>query len=317
MAGKKNSTASVAIETLGCKLNQAESESIALKLSEKGYRLVPASGRFDIYILNTCTVTHIADRKSRHLLRLARRRNPYAFMTAIGCYADRSFDELEKMSEIDLTLRNSDKDRLPAIIEEQRAPIASKKSGGEALRTRSMVKIQEGCDHFCAYCIVPYVRGRERSVPVEDILSEVSSRVSAGYREVVLTGTRIGSHRTGLPDLIRRILAVTGIERLRLSSLQPRDITDELLDLWSDGRLCRHIHLPLQSGSDPVLRRMGRPYSISEYERAVGRIREAIPGVSVTTDVIVGFPSESDDEFDESYDFCRRMFFSNIHVFPY
>lgn len=307
----------VAIETLGCKLNQAESEAMALSLSQKGYSLVPPSDRFDIYILNTCTVTHVADRKSRHLLRLARRRNPQALTVAVGCYADRSPEDLEQMCEVDLTLRNRDKGRLPEMIEAKLPPIASKMDDGEALRTRSMVKIQEGCDHFCAYCIVPYVRGRERSLAAEEVISDIQARVDAGYREAVLTGTRLGAYTPGLSRLIHRILSGTGIERLRLSSLQPCDIENDLLALWSDDRLCRHIHLPLQSGSDAVLRRMDRPYSIAEYRRALERIREAIPGVSVTTDIIVGFPGESDGEFAESYDLCRRLGFSGIHVFSY
>lgn len=185
------------------------------------------------------------------------------------------------------------------------------------LRTRSLVKVQEGCNQFCAYCIVPLVRGRERSLPLDEAVDEVKARVEMGYLEVVLTGTQIGAYRPSLELLIQRILAETGVRRLRLSSLQSRDITTELLALWQDEKLCRHLHLPLQSGSDPVLRRMRRGYSVDDYEKAVVMIREAIPDVAITTDIMVGFPGESDEEFEESHCFCQRMSFANIHVFPF
>ena len=310
-------TITVAIETLGCKLNQAESESIALKFVKNGFKLVPPSEVTDIYILNTCTVTSTADRKSRYLLRLARRRNPHATIIAIGCYADRDAEGIDKLKCVDLILRNSEKENLPELIERKRRQTSHGTYETDVLRTRSMIKIQEGCDHFCSYCIVPYVRGHERSLPSDKIVEEVNSRVNIGFKEIVLTGTKIGAYQPGLETLIRRILDETDVQRIRLSSLQPNDITDGLLELWNDNRLCRHLHLPLQSGSDSVLKRMNRPYKIFDYESAVKRIRKSIPQVAITTDIIVGFPGETDDEFEESYRFCQHMSFVNLHVFSY
>jgi len=309
----------VALETLGCKLNQAESESLARQLAERGCRVVPPSDGAAIYILNTCTVTHIADRKSRHLLRLAQRRNPGAFIIAIGCYAERAPRELAQVTGVDMVLGNEEKARLLDILEDQGLISTSSALLPQMHRTRSLVKVQEGCNQFCSYCIVPLVRGRERSLPLDEAVAEVRARVERGYREVVLTGTEIGSYRNSPELLIQSILIETGVERLRLSSLQPREITAGLLSLWQDSskRLCRHLHLPLQSGSDAVLRRMGRRYSTEDYAQAVARIREAIPDVAITTDVMVGFPGETDEDFAESYRFCQQMAFANIHVFPY
>jgi len=309
----------VALETLGCKLNQAESESLARQLAERGCRVVPPSDGAAIYILNTCTVTHIADRKSRHLLRLAQRRNPGAFIIAIGCYAERAPRELAQVTGVDMVLGNEEKARLLDVLEEQGLISTSSALLPQMHRTRSLVKVQEGCNQFCSYCIVPLVRGRERSLPLDEAVAEVRARVERGYREVVLTGTQIGSYRNSPELLIQRILIETGIERLRLSSLQPREITAGLLSLWQDSskRLCRHLHLPLQSGSDAVLRRMGRRYLTEDYAQAMARIREAIPDVAITTDVMVGFPGETDEDFAESYHFCQQMAFANIHVFPY
>lgn len=309
----------VALQTLGCKLNQAESESLARQLAERGCRVVPPSDGAAIYILNTCTVTHIADRKSRHLLRLAQRRNPGAFIIAIGCYAERAPAELAQVTGVDLVLGNEEKARLLDVLEERGLISTSSALLPQMHRTRSLVKVQEGCNQFCSYCIVPLVRGREHSLPLDEAVAEVRARVERGYREVVLTGTQIGSYRNSPELLIQHILIETEVERLRLSSLQPQEITAGLLALWQDSskRLCRHLHLPLQSGSDAVLRRMGRRYSTEDYEQAVVRIREAIPDVAITTDVMVGFPGETDDEFTLSYRFCQRMAFANIHVFPY
>jgi len=308
---------SVTLETLGCKLNQAESESLARQFAEMGYRVLHPSDGADIYILNTCTVTHIADRKSRHLLRLARRRTPSALIIAMGCYAERAPQELAQVAEVDMVLGNEEKARLLEVLGQRGLISTSAAICPPMLRTRSLVKVQEGCNQFCSYCIVPLVRGMERSLLLGEAVGEVRARVEMGYREVVLTGTQIGAWRQGVELLIRRILNETSLERLRLSSLQPQDITTGLLALWHDERLCRHLHLPLQSGSDSVLRRMRRRYSLADYERAVAMTREAIPDVAITTDIMVGFPGETDEEFEESYHFCQGMGFANIHVFPY
>ena len=311
---KRNGT--VALETLGCKLNQAESESLARQFAEAGHRIVNHTDGADLYILNTCTVTHIADRKSRHLLRSMRRRNPDAFIVATGCYVERAPEELARIEGVDLVLGNKEKAKLAQVLADRDA-IYAPTNPSPMLRSRSLIKIQEGCNQSCSYCIVPLVRGRERSLPPDQIVDEIKTRVAMGYREVVLTGTQMGAYRPGLEALLRHILAETDEARLRLSSLQPQDLTAELLVLWTDNRLCRHLHLPLQSGSDPVLRQMRRRYSATDYETAMARAREAIPDIAITTDIMVGFPGESDEEFEESYRFCQRMGFARIHVFPY
>jgi threonylcarbamoyladenosine tRNA methylthiotransferase MtaB len=316
----------VAFYTLGCKLNQAETESLVGQFSRSGFQVVPPDDVADVYVANTCTVTHIADRKSRHWLRLARRRNPQAIVIATGCYAQRGREELADLA--DLVVGNAEKGSLPDLIrrlapedravdhtdaEQSQAPAA-------AIRTRSLIKIQDGCHGPCTYCIVPRVRSHMYSLPASRIIDEVKQKVALGYREVVLTGTKVGSYgedHADLADLVRQILCDTGIERLRLSSLQPSEISSALLSLWRDERLCQHFHLALQSGSESVLQRMRRSYSLNQYQRTLGLIREKIPDAAVTTDIIVGFPGENDEEFEQSYCFCRQAGFANIHVFPF
>ncbi len=335
----------VAIYTLGCKLNQAETEALANRFSQARFQLVSPGDSADIYIANTCTVTHIADRKSRHWLRLVRRRNPQALIIATGCYAQRSPQELASLA--DFVVDNKEKEHLleivrrlpwltplsaPAITPRTagRPPVCHyepKLQQGEALypiadnaRTRSLIKIQDGCHSPCTYCIVPKVRPREYSLPAAQIIDEVKQKVAIGYKEVVLTGTKVGNYKDDcidLRDLVQHILDETGIQRLRLSSLQPSEISPELLALWRDERLCRHVHLALQSGSETVLQRMRRNYSLEQYQKIINLIREKVPEIAITTDIMVGFPGESDEEFEQSYSFCRQAGFANIHVFPF
>ena len=327
--GIQNKT-TFAIETHGCKLNQSDALVLAREFIEAGLTQVGEDEAADIYVVNSCTVTHVADRKARHSLRSARRRNPEATIIATGCYAERSPGALKAMEEIDLVFGNVAKPRLVQQAlnwrEEQAVPCTTgdvdEFISPRALRSRAMVKIQEGCNQVCAYCIVPKVRGRERSIPVEEIVSEIRHYVSDGYREAVLTGTQLGSYGfdlagASLTSLIGSILSDTTIERLRVSSLQPREITDDLLQLWIDKRLCPHFHIPLQSGSDPVLRRMRRRYSTNEYSESVQRIRQKIPNVSITADVIVGFPGETEEDFLATYELCERIGFTDMHVFPF
>ncbi len=316
----------IALESLGCKLNQAETESLARQLIDRGHQLTESAKEADVYVLNTCTVTHVADRKARQLLRAAQRANPEATTVAIGCYAERAGNELGRLGAVDLVLGNREKDRLVDILE-ARGSIGATAKGGRGrdyqTRTRSLVKIQEGCDSFCSFCVVPYTRGKEHSLPPETIVHQVDVRAASGYKEVVLTGTRVGAYRWngqgrfGLPHLVDLILDRTDIERLRLSSLQPQDLTPALLGLWANERVCPHIHMPLQSGSQVILERMKRPYSAADYERAVSLARAAIPDLAITTDIIVGFPGEGEREFEESYRFCQSIGFAGIHVFPY
>jgi threonylcarbamoyladenosine tRNA methylthiotransferase MtaB len=298
----------VVIETLGCKLNQAESEELADKLAAAGCRIVTAVDEADVYILNTCAVTATADSKTRHLLRMAHRRSPRAVVVAVGCCAQRDRRQLEAIDGVSLVLDNTEKANLADRLREggwlDGAASLDADYGG--LRCRSFVRAQQGCSNFCAYCIVPLVRGGEKSLPRDEVIAAINERAGRGYREVVLTGTEIGSYRhdgVDIKGLIEAVLGRTNIERLRLSSLQPHHITPPLVEMWRNPRLCPHFHLSLQSGSDGVLARMGRRYKAQDYQRAVSLIRSIVPEAAVTTDVIAGFPGESEVEFEESYEF--------------
>ncbi len=324
---KRRESIKVALDSLGCKLNQAETELLAKQFAEAGYKLVSSVDEADVYILNTCTVTHIADRKSRHLLRMAHCRNPDALLVATGCYAERAPQELAQIEGVSLVLGNEQKLHLLRRLEESgqiSSPACAQYnltgSHFSGFRTRAFIKIQDGCNSFCSYCIVPVVRGREKSLPTDQIITEVRQRVAQGYKEVVLTGVKIGSYScngVNLKGLLEYILAETGVTRLRLSSLQTQEISPELIKLWDERRLCRHFHLSLQSGSDGVLCRMKRCYSVNDYQEAVSLIRGLVPESAITTDIIVGFPGETDAEFEQSYNFCRQAEFARIHVFPY
>jgi threonylcarbamoyladenosine tRNA methylthiotransferase MtaB len=313
----------VALDSLGCKLNQAEIQQLARQLEAAGYRLVAPSEKADIYILNTCSVTHVADSKSRHLLRLAKRHNPAARLVAIGCYAHRAPKELAQIEGVELVLGNDRKMNLLGLLGDNVTPLRSDGpavSWRESGRTRAFLKIQNGCKNFCAYCIVPLVRSKEENVPPEKVTALVKGLVAQGYREVVLTGTEIGAYNgkgIDLEGLIRRILADTPVPRLRLSSLQPHQISPSLIGLMQDTRLCPHFHLSLQSGSGAVLQRMKRRYTADDYRRTVALIRANVPEAAITTDVIVGFPGETEAEFRETADFCRKIKFARIHVFPF
>ena len=326
----KNTLPTVAIETQGCKLNQADSLLLSRAFVESGFRHVDAGQPADVYVVNSCTVTHVADRKARSSLRVARRRNPEATIVATGCYAQRSPDELKQIDEIDLVVGNTDKSTLVRQVIEWIGLPDDVRPIGETTsrlpnvprRTRAMVKIQEGCDQVCAYCIVPKVRGRERSISTDQIIKEIRSLVAEGYKEVVLTGTQLGTYGFEWPDgslrqLIHRVLAETDVPRLRVSSLQPQEIDEALLKCWADKRLCPHFHLPLQSGSDSILKAMRRRYTSGRYAEAVEIIRNQVEHVSITADVIVGFPSETDDDFERTYRLCEAIQFADMHVFPY
>ena len=321
----------VAIETHGCKLNQADSQALARRFVSAGYRVVSLADGPDVYVLNSCTVTHVADAKARQALRAARRRNPSMTVVATGCYAQRMPDQLRSIAGVDLVVGNFEKSLIVSQV--QRVRSVKTVSCGEGSedsvaqeslgRTRAMVKIQEGCNQVCSYCIVPKVRGRERSIPPEELVATVRRRVDEGFREVDLTGTQLGSYGFDLPDsdglkgLVAKILAETNVERLRVSSLQPQEITPDLLELWRNPRLCPHFHMPMQSGSDAVLRRMRRRYTAGEYRRTVEGIYEAFPHASVTADVIVGFPGETEKDHRRSLELCESLDLAGMHVFPF
>lgn len=317
----------IAIDTLGCKLNQAESEKLASRFAEAGHTLVGTVEEADIYILNTCTVTDAADAKSRHLLRQARRRNPEVMLVATGCFPERAPEALSRIDGVKLVTGNAHKLDLPEILAESgllAAPEVTPPAAADSLkvisRTRAFIKIQDGCSGFCSYCIVPFVRGRETNLPAGQVIGEIRKRVSAGVKEAVLTGTEPGSYNDGgtdLAGLLRRVLVETEIPRIRLSSLQPDEITPGLINLWQDSRLCPHFHISLQSGSDSVLKRMNRRYSTEEYRSAVALLKSRVPGAAVTTDIIAGFPGETEEEYRESLEICRKSGFARIHVFPF
>ena len=329
---KPQTRCTVAINTHGCKLNQADSQQLARQFQEAGFVLIQSSAQADVVVLNSCTVTANADSKARSYLRRTRRANPNALVVATGCYAERARDDLLGMDEVSLVLDNQNKQHLVATVAANlniNLPVGSSDSSRntnsrplELLRTRAMVKIQEGCNQVCSYCIVPKVRGRERSVPAQEIIDEINTRSTTGRREVVLTGTQLGTYGFDLPgtnltELIRKVLAETTVDRLRISSLQPQEITPELLNLWENPRLCPHFHIPLQTGCDTLLRAMRRRYSTTQFAETVQLIRSKILDAGVTTDIIVGFPGEGVREFAESYTFAESMNFSDMHVFPY
>ncbi|MDY6953007.1 MAG: tRNA (N(6)-L-threonylcarbamoyladenosine(37)-C(2))-methylthiotransferase MtaB [Thermodesulfobacteriota bacterium] len=318
----------VYLKSLGCKLNQSEMESLARQFVAAGYELVGSAETADLCVLNTCTVTHVAARKSRQAIHRLRRLNPDAHLVVTGCYAELAAEPFEA----DLVVGSEDKARLLELVQAASSRQSATEPSGPAAnarpafaRTRAFVKIQDGCDNACTYCIVRVARGRQRSRPRDEVLGEVRARVSEGYKEVVLTGVHVGAYgrdadgdsQDSLPSLVTAILAETAVLRLRLSSIEPWDLSPDFFELWRDPRMCRHLHLPLQSGCDATLRRMGRRYSTDTFAQLVTTAREAIPGVAITTDLIVGFPGESEEEFAASREFVSGMAFARLHVFPY
>lgn len=318
----------ILIHTHGCKLNQADSDKMSREFVSAGYNIVDSIVKADIYVLNTCTVTSTADSKARQALRSAHRHNPKALIVAAGCYSQRAEDELSEMPEVSLVVKNTEKDNIIDLINKiHRIDNRSVNYIEQPLQTglsrcRAMVKIQEGCNQICSYCIVPKVRGREKSIPSETLINQINELVSEGYLEVVLTGTQLGSYGfdlpgSSLPQLIQRILQETDIPRLRVSSLQPQEINTHLLDLWANERLCPHFHIPLQSGCDKILNAMRRRYTAQQFYDSVEFIRDNVPNVAITGDLIVGFPGETDSDFNETLESVSNIFFSNLHVFPY
>jgi threonylcarbamoyladenosine tRNA methylthiotransferase MtaB len=316
----------VYLKSVGCKLNQSEIETLARQFASRGHRVVSAPEKAHLCVLNSCVVTHVAARKSRQAVRRLRRRNPRARIVATGCYAEVAPDDLNA----DDIVGNADKERLAEhLLSKSAAPTLPLPFLPRSLlpqgRRRAFVKIQDGCDNHCTYCIIRIARGPQRSRSRAQVLAEVQARVETGYREVVLTGVHIGAygHDRGqapvdsLWDLIEAILSQTDICRLRLSSIEPWDVATDVFELWKDRRLCRHLHLPLQSGSDEILRRMGRRYTAAEFARTVEMARSAIPGVAITTDVIVGFPGETEAHFAQSLALVESIGFARTHVFPY
>lgn len=309
----------VYLESLGCKLNQCERDMLARQFAQAGHMVVTRPEEADLCVVNTCAVTHVAAAKSRRRFNLLHRLNPDARLVATGCYTGLEADSLRA----DMIVKNEHKSELVALVEAHFGDLGEPgfASPPPASRTRPLVKIQDGCDNACTYCIVHVLRGPQRSRPRAEILDEVSELVQQGYREVVLTGVHVGAYGRDIGDnlvsLVRAILERASPERLRLSSIEPWDLTPDFFTLWQDPRLCRHLHLPLQSGCDATLRLMNRRYTTTQFADLVAQARAAVPDIALTTDVIVGFPGEGDREFAISAEFVRAIGFARVHVFPY
>ena len=332
----------VALHNLGCKVNAYEIEAMQQLLEEAGYEIVPFEPGADIYVINTCTVTNIADRKSRQMLHKAKKMNPEAIVVATGCYVQTGGDKLEKDEAIDLVLGNNQK----INIVEALAEYAENKPGHgshvikinqtkeyedlsidhTAEHVRAYIKVQDGCNQFCTYCIIPYARGRVRSRNIESVLKEVRSLAEKGYKEVVLTGIHLSSYGVDFPEekketllsLIRAVHEIEGIQRIRLGSLEPGIVTREFAEgIAALPKVCPHFHLSLQSGCDETLERMNRRYRSGEYRERCELLREVYVNPALTTDVIVGFPQESEEEFQKSYDFVDGIHFYETHIFKY
>ena len=323
----------VAISTLGCKTNQFESAAMIEQLKAAGYLVVPFTEQSDIYIINSCTVTARTDAETRRLIRRARRLNPSSRIVATGCYAQVAPGELEKMPELDCVLGNQEKQNISALLESTEHSVSDigAISRAEPLKltsfaehTRAFLQIQNGCNSFCSYCIVPYARGRSRSVRPDDILQGMRDLAANGFKEIVLTGIHLGAYGLDLPlpttltALVSKIDAGFIVPRLRIGSVEPNEVSEELLSLMAQSKsICPHLHLPLQSGSDSVLNRMGRPYTAELFRNLMARISEAMPDAFIGADVIAGFPGETEAEFDETVQLLEELPFSDLHVFPY
>ncbi len=330
---------SIAFVTLGCKVNQYETQAMRESLKKSGYTIVAPEDVADVYIINTCTVTGISDRKSRQAIRHANVLNPDALVVVTGCYAERSPDKIANMPGVDLVLSNSDKLFICQHLED--SPLFQRGVRGDLLRnkdsiwstsitsfnghTRALVKIQDGCDSFCTYCIVPHVRGEKiNSRPLDSIIREVQSLAENGHREIVLTGIHLGAYGRDMADgmnlayVLQAVHSVKNVQRIRLSSIEPMDITDDLIDaVASLPRCAHHFHISLQSGSDRILELMRRGYTSVEFEDIVSRIKAAIPDVGLSTDVMVGFPGETEQDFRDTCELIARVEFSRLHVFRY
>ena len=327
-----------AFYNLGCKVNQYETEAISKLFQSSGYEIIDDINAADIIVVNTCAVTSLSSQKSRQIIRRAIRGNPNAIMCVMGCYAQNSPQEISKIEGVDVIVGTADRMKIVELVEEviknrekklMRVDDVEKISDFEELphtpqRTRAFLKIEDGCNNFCSYCIIPYLRGRVRSRSLENIREECIQLATAGYREIVLTGIHIGAYgqdfknKITLVDAVKTVLDAANPYRLRLGSIESAEMSDELIDLMkSDERICNHVHLPLQSGSDEILKLMHRPYTTKNFSALTEKLVREIPDISIGTDLIVGFPNETDKNFDETLNFIKSQPFSKIHVFPF
>lgn len=326
--------------TLGCKVNQYETEAMITLFKEKGYIIKSFDEICDIYVINTCTVTGTGERKSRQMIGRAHKKNPSAIIAVVGCYSQVSPDAVSKLEGVSIVLGTKDRHRIVELTEDiiNQSPGSTIMNVDDIMKqrkyeemwistyedkTRAFVKIEEGCTEFCSYCIIPYARGPVRSRSEESITKEVTALAKNGYREIVLTGIHIGSYGRDLGgktllDAIKAAECVKGIERIRLGSVEPRVLTDEFVsEISKMNKICDHFHVSLQSGCDSTLERMNRKYTTDEYRAAIKRLRRAFKNPAITTDIITGFPGESDEDFKKSLEFMKETAFSEVHVFPY
>ena len=325
--------------TLGCKVNQYETNGMIQRFKEHGYDIVEFDDKADIYIINTCTVTNMSDRKSRQFLRQAKKNNPDSVVVAVGCYVQVSKDELEQIPEIDLCLGTNDKTQIVEYVEKYIDEKNKKEELDNILydanfedfgsvtyteKTRAVIKVQDGCDRFCSYCIIPFARGKVRSRKPESVIQEIKEIAKSGIKEVVVTGIHVASYGRDfkedyrLIDLLEEINKIDGIERIRLGSIEPLLITEDFMDrLIKLEKVCHHFHLSLQSGCTETLKRMNRRYTAEEFEVIVERLRKYYQDVILTTDIIVGFPKESEEEFECTYEYLKKINFYKMHVFKY
>lgn len=328
----------VAFHTLGCKVNHYETEAIWQLFKDANYERVEFETNADVFVINTCTVTNTGDKKSRQIIRRAIRQNPDAVVCVTGCYAQTSSAEIMEIPGVDIVVGTQDRHKLLDYIQQfqdERQPINGvgnimKNRTYEELevpyftdRTRASLKIQEGCNNFCTFCIIPWARGLMRSRDPEKVVEQATQLVNSGYKEIVLTGIHTGGYgqdlkNYNLAQLLRDLDTIEGLERIRISSIEASQLTDEVIDvIGNSNKVVRHLHIPLQSGSDDVLKRMRRKYTMSHFSERLTKLHQALPDLAVTSDVIVGFPGESEDEFQETYDFIVNHHFSELHVFPY
>ncbi len=327
-----------ALHNLGCKVNAYETESMQQMLEAAGYEIIPFDQKADVYVINTCSVTNIADRKSRQMIHRAKKQNPDGVVVAAGCYVQTSKEQAQADEAIDILIGNNKKHELPQMLEDFFAQRGGKKTevvniaedksyenltvSRTAEHTRAFIKVQDGCNQFCSYCIIPYARGRVRSRQLSDVLREVEALAKNGYREVVLTGIHLSSYGVDINEnllhLIQEIHKIEGIERIRLGSLEPKIVTEEFARSLSQfPKVCPHFHLSLQSGCDATLKRMNRKYTCEEYARGCELLRKYFEHPAITTDVIVGFPGETEEEFETTREFLKKIGFFEIHIFKY
>ena len=331
--------------TLGCKVNQSETEAMTALFLNRGYQLGEFEEYCDVYVINTCTVTHAGDRKSRQMIRRAKQINPQAVLVVTGCYAQTSPEAVAAIEDVDIILGTNMRHRIVDEVEAftgSRVQLVDEKdtlTDFEEIsmdrviqKARAYLKVQEGCEQFCTYCIIPYARGPLRSRSMENTLQEAKKLEQAGFKEIILTGIHLGAYgkpseaereagavqQATLADLCEMLLNETSFERIRLSSIEPTEVDDHLLRLFAENRrMCRHLHLPLQAGDDGVLEAMHRPYNTEQYRQEMARIRAAVPDIALSTDLMVGFPGETDEQFENSLRFCDEIAFSSMHLFKY